>query len=211
MEVEEQYKDFALPSGELGLFWARFEQSKWALIGTVGTYGGQRLWKVHNLLVTFHDDNTVNEVVTLSDHDLFCQCKSLPPVLSPLDLSHPLKVGGMTSEYGAENPSIPVDLTLSATGLSVTTQRLLGRKGNLDQPRETFDIPNGEVRKVTFSPTLVDSDQFKSEISVQLYFSKKTSHFGKGIAFNAEPRVALTLLRWVTQVKESSGTNRKMK
>jgi hypothetical protein len=192
-QVEQQYKSFAVDCGTPHLFWGRFQKSTWAMAGGMfgAGAGASRMWGGFNLLATFDDNGILKYSETLPDKELVSRFVTMRKqlIFPALEQGQPIDVTG-TPEF----PWLPpAEFQLSATEILVSMDRQVSAK---KQKHVSLAIPIAQVLSVQLGSTGED----KGDIHVELLLSEKTA-FGKHIHFQAKPEGALTLVRWLEQVK----------
>lgn len=215
-QVEEQYKSFAVDSGDPNLFWGRFRKSSWAVFVAVGgnggaAGGGARTWGTYNLLVSFDSRGNVKTFEIVRDKELLDRLVRMYKEhdFSPLDLSQHVSVSGTLNQRSdifapaawqqAHSPGTWwVDLQLSESGLIVTKHKpdRIVRKKPLPQPPEIVTVPFVQIADISVRYT-----EDVNEIPVTLRFAEKTA-LGKHVSFNVAPSALLTLVRWQQQVEQ---------
>jgi hypothetical protein len=205
-EVEERYKGFAVDTGIPNLFWGRFRESSWAVVYGVAGYGGGaagggRKWNVRNLLVAFNEDGTVRDSAAVADEEFQDRLSALVAELAapPMDLSQPVKVGGLPPEP-REVGAGTIDLELTSVGLVVTRYRYWISKKMAPPPPTVATVPLERLESLTVGQ---GHAREAARMGVVLRFRGKTE-VGRRLAFWVEPEVAPILARWLAQVKPRS-------
>jgi hypothetical protein len=207
-QIEELYRAFAVPTDVPNLFWAIYLESKWYVNIYPAPPG--RLWNSYNILALFNEDGSVKTFETVPNKKLAERFVSLQKqgVFPPLDLSQPLQVAARNT-----NPSLAWNIELSLVGLTFrhpsdqrqrTAQPLTPsfRQQLRDQSSESeiIFVPAAQVTSVAVEEKPMGEAFSNSDSCLQLTFSRKTT-LGKTFEFSAEPRAALTLVRWLEQVR----------
>ena len=193
-DVEARYHAFAVDSGVPNLYWARFIESRWLV---AGMYGATRVWNAHNILVRFDETGLVRTEEEVPDHDLAARFASMQKAegFPPLDLSTPLQVLVTTAET----------VEISGNELIFHQAAIPMYRGNKKKgvrPARIVRIAIAQIADIQFEETL---DHLSAErpcvqgdcmMRLHLKFAGKTE-LGEDYRFSAEPRAALTLVRWM--------------
>lgn len=195
-EIEKQLADVKIDCGTTRVFWGRWQSSRMAM---VFTYGGERLRKVHNLILEFDESGKL-----LRRHD--ADEKGLVPALTT----------------AIENTSLPPfnegTLIMSATHspsrggrISKGTLRLTGSEFAFEDPQagRSFSVPVRDVRSITSNtwPYYVENSSNVHElISVTFHLSTKSAA-GKDVQFGVSPTDVWMVIRWFEQGKSGGAAD----
>jgi len=196
-QVEEQYKAFAVESGLPNLFWGRYRKSRWEVLQEPGL----RAWYTYNLLMSFDENGVVSTCDTIPEDKLLNRFEAIAKErgFPALNLSQPIKVSGRALLWHAS-----VELQLSDSGMSVTMLSSDPVSSERLAPNKSFNVP---AEQLSLGKCCTWHAYQASEVALALQFSKETV-VGKEIYLIAEPRVALTLVRWLDQVKQAKSDRR---
>jgi hypothetical protein len=154
------------------------------------------------MLVTFGETGVAKSVEFVPEKELGARFASMQKegIFPPLDLSKPVQLEGMKPFQIPTESS--VNLELSSTGVTVTMQEEIRTLRKKPRPPLIASIPLAQVAGVHVGdiPNRWNSRFKEPPLSLKLKFSQKTT-LGKSIDFYAEPRAALTLVRWLEQGK----------
>jgi hypothetical protein len=197
VEVEERYKRFAMEAGLPNLFWGRFRESGWKLVGgpIPGGYVPDepaRVWSVHNLLISFDSGGVVKTQEIIDDENLVERLGELAMAqgVPPLDLAQPVSISG-------QEDSMQFTLVLTAGGVAVTGERLPYPWEKPEPVIRTAMVPVAQVEKLSVGLSYWTMD---TTVRVAFRFAEKTA-VGREVVFNARPDKAVLLARWMQQVK----------
>jgi len=192
-------------------FWGRWQSSKWYVVtGTLGAGGGDRQWRVHNVLIQFDSKDLVREWEMVGSKDLDSRLDSLD---------------------GHNANLVPVPARLSARLLYARTSGLLAlQNDSLEyhfEDRGSTDLitPRSNIEKVT-SHDMVDSSSgssvWTSDTQVELhatlhfrvpvevhnsYKNKNRTSKAKRLDIMLNPRDYLALRRYFRQTKAGGASN----
>ncbi|HEV2299368.1 MAG TPA: hypothetical protein VGR72_12725 [Candidatus Acidoferrales bacterium] len=139
-------------------FWGRWQSSKWFVVaGTIGAGGGDRVWKVHNILIQFDSNDVVSDWAIIGDNNLDQRLDLLDePSNFTLELPRALPVNPISHAAS----QLYSTLFLKEDSIKYTT---------LDS---TLAAPRKNIDKLT-SGTLIsgtgDPAKFVADTNVELY------------------------------------------
>lgn len=200
-DLQLQYKDIAVDSGDPDLFLAQYRTSGWALVYGVGglgaaQVGGGRLWQDIDILATFDGEGMVKTFEQIPERQLRERITEMQKSgqLAELNFTAPVRLNGQKTFWA----DTPVQIDLSMEDMSIQVTRLAKKKA--PPPPLTATLTAAQIAKLelesqeNWSPDIFRTRPF----TVRLKFSRSTA-IGKKLWVDLEPAEALTLVRWLAQ------------
>ena len=169
------------------LFWGRWAKSQWGYWwivvapptnggGAAGAGDANRIWSVHNILITFDDNGVVRGKQLLDDDpQLWRELKNYAATLPPMDASEIVSLSG--------EPQI----TLANEWVQVVRP---GRRKSV-----TVRVPSNKIIRIAHTAPKDKRNSPGSSCHL-LYFSEKTA-FGKKLRFCSDGPTLIATLRYL--------------
>ena len=200
-DLQVQYEDIAVDSGDPDLFLAQYRTSGWALVYGVGglgaaQVGGGRLWDEIDIVATFDKEGLVKTFDQVPERQLGERIAQMQKrgQLSELNFTAPVRLNGQKTLV-ADTP-VQIDLSLRDLNIQVTPPA----KKKKAPPPLIATLTAAQIAKLDLeAQDQWAPDAFRTRpFTVMLKFSASTA-IGKKLQVDLEPADALTLVRWLAQ------------
>ena len=196
-EVTEKLGETDTSVRENRLFLGRWATSKWGVLWMVsGGYnaagGWNRGWARHNVLISFDDQDIVQEFRKFSDEDLVKQLSAWVAEghCQPLDLSSPIE--------------IPVDHRHSS-GVAFPGTLVLGSDSFefRENEKHNFKISPQQIRDIQLTSVGHGDKSDPRYLNETIHFTQKTNVGGK-MTIRVDVPTIMTLVKYVAQTRPNS-------
>jgi hypothetical protein len=193
-EVAEKLGEMGTGIKENGIFVGRWASSKWGVLWAVGggysaTGGWNRAWARHNVLISFDDQDVVQQFHEFSDVDLVKQLSAWVAEghAQPLDLSSPIEV--------------PVDHRHSSgaclPGTLVLANDLFEFREN---EKHSFKISPKQIREISLTSVGHGDKSDPHYLNETIHFKQKTAVGGK-MTIRVDVPTILILVKYLEQTR----------
>ena len=145
-------------------FWGRWQSSKWFIVaGSIGGGGGDRVWKVHNILIQFDSNDIVSDWAIIGDNELDKRLDLLDEHRNfPLNLPRALQVDPMW--HPTSQPHSTLSLKEESIEYTTLDSSLMAAR------RDIYKLTSGTFISKTGDPAKFVADT-KVELYAKLHFS----------------------------------------
>ncbi len=196
-EVTEKLGETDTSVRENRLFLGRWATSKWGVLWMVsGGYsaagGWNRGWARHNVLISFDDQDIVQEFRKFSDEDLVKQLSAWVAEghCQPLDLSTPIEIP-IDHRHGS-GVGFPGTLVLSSDSFEFR-----------ENEKHSFKIPPQQIRDIQLTSVGHGDKSDPRYVNETIHFTQKTNVGGK-MTIRVDVPTVMTLVKYVAQTRPNS-------
>ena len=196
-EVTEKLGETDTSVKENRLFLGRWSSSKWGVFWAAGggynaVGGWNRTWARHNVLISFDDQDIVQEFRKFSDEALVKQLSAWVAEghCQPLDLSSPIEVP-VDHRHGS-GVAFPGTLVLSSDSFEFR-----------ENEKHSFKIPPQQIRDIQLTSVGHGDKSDPRYLNETIHFTQKTNVGGR-MTIRADVPTIMTLVKYVAQTRPNS-------
>ncbi len=196
-EVTEKLGETDTSVRENRLFLGRWATSKWGVLWMVGggysaAGGWNRGWARHNVLISFDDQDIVQEFRKFSDEDLVKQLSAWVAEGhgQPLDLSSPIEIP-VEHRHGS-GVAFPGTLILSSDSFEYR-----------ENEKHNFKISPQQIRDIQLTSVGHGDKSDPRYLNETIHFTQKTNVGGK-MTIRVDVPTIMTLVKYVAQTRPNS-------
>ena len=193
-EVTERLSETDTSIKENGLFLGRWSSSKWGVFWAAGggynaVGGWNRAWARHNVLISFDDQDVVQQFRKFPDEELVKQLSAWVAEghAQPLDLSSPIEVP-VDHRHGS-GVSFPGILILSNDSFEFR-----------ENEKHNFKIPPQQIRDIQLTSIGHGDKSDPRYLNETIHFTQKTNVGGK-MTIRVDVPTIMTLVKYVAQTR----------
>jgi len=193
-EVTERLSETDTSIKENGLFLGRWSSSKWGVFWAAGggynaVGGWNRAWARHNVLISFDDQDIVQQFRKFPDEDLVKQLSAWVAEghAQPLDLSSPIEVP-VDHRHGS-GVSFPGILILSNDSFEFR-----------ENEKHNFKIPPQQIRDIQLTSIGHGDKSDPRYLNETIHFTQKTNVGGK-MTIRVDVPTIMPLVKYVAQTR----------